>query len=48
MNAKIAERTKLIAEDRVHGAGWLARQAVEALAEAVEEGADPLEAAREL
>ena len=48
MNAKIAERVKLIAEDRAHGAGWLARQAVEALAEAVEEGEDPLEAGRAL
>ncbi len=48
MNATIAERVKLIAEDRSHGAGWLARQAVEALAQAVEEGADPLEAGRAL
>lgn len=48
VNAKIAERVKLIAEDRSHGAGWLARQAVEALAEAVEHGADPLAVGREL
>ncbi len=48
MHAKIAERVKLIAEDQGHGAGWLARQAVEALAEAVEEDADPLEAGRAL
>jgi ribose 1,5-bisphosphate isomerase len=48
VNGKMAERVKLIAEDRAHGAGWLARQAVEALAEAGEEGADPLEAGREL
>ena len=48
MNGKVAERVKLIAEDRAHGAGWLARHAVEALADAVEEGADPLETGREL
>jgi translation initiation factor 2B subunit (eIF-2B alpha/beta/delta family) len=48
VNAKIAERVKLIAEDRGHGAGWLARQAVEALAEAAEEGVDPVEAGRAL
>ena len=48
MNETVAERVKLIAEDRSHGAGWLARQAVEALAEAVEQGADPLEAGRAL
>ena len=48
MSATIDERVRLISEDRVHGAGWLARQAVEALAEAVEEGADPLEAGRAL
>ena len=44
----IDERVRLISEDRSHGAGWLARQAVEALAEAVEEGADPLESGRAL
>ena len=48
MHAKIAERVKLIAEDEGHGAGWLARQAVEALAEAVEANADALEAGRAL
>ncbi len=48
MHPKIAARVKLIAEDRSHGAGWLAREAVEALAEAVEDGADPLEAGRAL
>lgn len=48
MTTTIAERVKLIAEDREHGAGWLARQAVEALAEAAEQGEDPLAAAREL
>jgi ribose 1,5-bisphosphate isomerase len=44
----IEERVRLIADDREHGAGWLARQAVEALAEAVEQGADPLESGRAL
>jgi translation initiation factor 2B subunit (eIF-2B alpha/beta/delta family) len=48
MDAELAERVKLIAEDRSHGAGWLARQAVEALAAAVERGQDPLEAGRAL
>jgi translation initiation factor 2B subunit (eIF-2B alpha/beta/delta family) len=48
VHPKIAARVKLISEDRAHGAGWLAREAVEALAEAVEEGADPLEAGRAL
>jgi translation initiation factor 2B subunit (eIF-2B alpha/beta/delta family) len=48
VHPKIAARVKLIAEDRVHGAGWLARQAVEALAEAVEDQADPLESGRAL
>ncbi|HEX2111918.1 MAG TPA: hypothetical protein VHF67_10225 [Gaiellaceae bacterium] len=48
MDAEFAERVNLIAEDRSHGAGWLARQAVEALAAAVERGHDPVEAARAL
>jgi ribose 1,5-bisphosphate isomerase len=48
MNATIAAAVKLIQEDRSHGAGWLARQAVEALAQAVEDGADPVEAGRAL
>ena len=48
MSTIIDERVRLISEDRSHGAGWLARQAVEALAEAVEEGADPLESGRAL
>jgi translation initiation factor 2B subunit (eIF-2B alpha/beta/delta family) len=48
LHERIAERVQLIGGDRVHGAGWLARQAVEALAEAVEAGDDPLEAGRAL
>ena len=48
MHPIIEERVRLIANDREHGAGWLARQAVEALAEAVAEGEDPQEAGRRL
>jgi translation initiation factor 2B subunit (eIF-2B alpha/beta/delta family) len=48
MDAELAARVKLIAEDHSHGAGWLARQAVEALARAVERGHDPVQAARAL
>ena len=48
MTANVSDRVKLLAEDRSHGAGWLARQAVEALAEAVGRGADPVATAREL
>lgn len=48
MDALVQDRVKVIAEDRVHGAGWLARQAVEGLADAVAQGADPLETARAL
>jgi ribose 1,5-bisphosphate isomerase len=48
MSRIIAKRVRLIAEDRLHGAGWLARQAVEALAQAVEDGADPVESGRAL
>ncbi len=48
MDAKVAERVSLIAGDSSHGAGWLARQAVEALADAVERGVDPVEAGRAL
>lgn len=44
----IEERARLISENRTHGAGWLARQAVEALAEAAEAGRDPVEAGRRL
>ena len=44
----IEDRARLIAENRTHGAGWLARQAVEALVEAVEAGRDPVETGRRL
>jgi translation initiation factor 2B subunit (eIF-2B alpha/beta/delta family) len=48
VHPRVEEGVKLIAEDREHGAGWLAREAVEALAAAVRDGADPLESARAL
>jgi translation initiation factor 2B subunit (eIF-2B alpha/beta/delta family) len=47
-HVKLAERVAQIADDRTHGASWLAAQALNALTEAVELGEDPLEAAREL
>jgi ribose 1,5-bisphosphate isomerase len=48
MDDQIAARARVIAEDDVHGASWLARQAVEALADAVRRGEDPLAAGRAL
>lgn len=48
MTVDLDVRIKLIELDHRHGAGWLARQAVEALAEAVASGADPLETGRAL
>ncbi|HEY7195908.1 MAG TPA: hypothetical protein VH306_01850 [Gaiellaceae bacterium] len=48
MDAELQSRIDLITKDREHGAGWLARQAVEALAEAVSRGIDPLDAGRAL
>lgn len=48
MNAKMAERVERVATDDTHGASWLAREAVEAVAEAIELGEDPLPLAREL
>jgi translation initiation factor 2B subunit (eIF-2B alpha/beta/delta family) len=48
MNADLETRVKLIRLDHRHGAGWLARQAVEALADAVSGGADPLQTGRAL
>lgn len=46
VHAKMAERIERVAKDDTHGASWLAKEAVEAVAEAVELGADPLEVAR--
>jgi translation initiation factor 2B subunit (eIF-2B alpha/beta/delta family)/8-oxo-dGTP pyrophosphatase MutT (NUDIX family) len=48
VHVKLAERVEQVAEDRSHGASWLAAQALNALTEAVELGEDPLEAARQL
>jgi translation initiation factor eIF-2B subunit delta/methylthioribose-1-phosphate isomerase len=48
MTQSLDERIELISEDRVHGAGWLARQAVEALADAAAAGQDPVQAGRRL
>lgn len=46
MHARLAERVERIAKDDRHGASWLAKEAVEALVDAVELGEDPLEVAR--
>jgi translation initiation factor 2B subunit (eIF-2B alpha/beta/delta family) len=48
VNTKLAERVERVATDDRHGASWLAREAVEAVAEAIELGQDPLPLAREL
>jgi hypothetical protein len=48
MNATLTERVERIRADERHGSSWLAREAVEAVIEAVELGEDPLEVAREL
>jgi translation initiation factor 2B subunit (eIF-2B alpha/beta/delta family) len=48
VNANLAERVERVATDDRHGASWLAREAVEAVAEAIELGEDPLPLAREL
>lgn len=48
VHAKLAERIERIAQDRIHGASWLAGQALETLAEAAELGEDPLEVGRAL
>ena len=48
MAQTLDDRIRLISEDRVHGAGWLARQAVEALADAASAGDDPIETGRRL
>jgi translation initiation factor 2B subunit (eIF-2B alpha/beta/delta family) len=46
VDAKLAERVERVANDDTHGASWLAREAVEAVAEAIERGQDPVELAR--
>ena len=42
MDSRLAERVELIEQDDRHGASWLAREAVEAVCEAVELGEDPI------
>ncbi len=42
MDPRLAERVELIERDDRHGASWLAREAVEAICEAVELGEDPV------
>jgi translation initiation factor 2B subunit (eIF-2B alpha/beta/delta family)/ADP-ribose pyrophosphatase YjhB (NUDIX family) len=46
VDAKMAGRVERVADDDTHGASWLAREAVEAVAEAIELGEDPIELAR--
>jgi translation initiation factor 2B subunit (eIF-2B alpha/beta/delta family) len=48
MDPKLAERVERVANDDRHGASWLAREAVEAVAEAIQLGEDPMPLAREL
>jgi translation initiation factor 2B subunit (eIF-2B alpha/beta/delta family) len=48
VETKLAEWVDRIANDEVHGASWLAKEAVEAISEAVELGKDPVELGREL
>jgi translation initiation factor 2B subunit (eIF-2B alpha/beta/delta family) len=48
MDPKLAERVERVATDETHGASWLAVAAVEAVAEAIELGEDPMPLAREL
>jgi ribose 1,5-bisphosphate isomerase len=46
VHPSLEERVALVRDDGLHGASWLAREAVEAVAEAVELGEDPVELAR--
>lgn len=48
MHAELAERIERVAKDDLHGASWLAKEAVEAVALAIELGEDPIEVGREL
>ena len=48
VQTKLAERVERIANDDVHGASWLAKEAVEAVAEAIELGEDPVDLGRQL
>jgi translation initiation factor 2B subunit (eIF-2B alpha/beta/delta family) len=48
VQTKLAERVELIANDDRHGASWLAKEAVEAVQEALELGEDPIELGRKI
>jgi translation initiation factor 2B subunit (eIF-2B alpha/beta/delta family) len=48
MHAELVERIERVAQDDLHGASWLAKEAVEAVALAIELGEDPVEVGREL
>jgi translation initiation factor 2B subunit (eIF-2B alpha/beta/delta family) len=48
VHAKLAERVEQVTNDDRHGASWLAKEAVEAVAEAVELGEDPIALGRRL
>src|SRR5688500_5791554 len=43
MHAELVERVERVAKDDLHGASWLAKEAVEAVALAIELGEDPVE-----
>jgi translation initiation factor 2B subunit (eIF-2B alpha/beta/delta family) len=47
VHTKLAKRVERVATDDMHGASWLAREAVEAISEAAELGDDPVALARE-
>ena len=48
MNSRLAERVELIEQDDRHGASWLAREAVEAVCDAVQMGEDPVALAQRI
>ena len=48
MDSRLAERVELIEQDDRHGASWLAREAVEAVCEAVQMGEDPVALAQRI
>jgi translation initiation factor 2B subunit (eIF-2B alpha/beta/delta family) len=48
VQTKLAERVERVRNDKEHGASWLAKEAVEAVAEAAELGEDPVDVGRQL